>query len=140
MSNQTPKSAYDEIGGMIFFPRMLSKIRLNASGALRDDFLRNLGTGMDGRCVDFLRVGYTDLKGRVLAGGPDEEILEWCYQTGRRLNENDLLIWNHFIRTLGRDDHATERLNEVKAESGLAHRDDIQTLADYFEVDEGRRP
>ncbi len=125
---------------MAFFPRMLSKIRLNARGELREDFLRNLGIGMDGRCVDVLRVAYADLRARTLAGGDDEAILQWCYETGRRLNENDLLIWNHFIRTLGRNDHATERLNEVKADSGLAHRDDIQTLADYFEVDEGRRP
>jgi hypothetical protein len=30
-------------------------------------------------CLAFLRVNYNDLRDR-LAGGNDEEILEWCYE------------------------------------------------------------
>jgi hypothetical protein len=32
----------------------------------------------------------------VLQGGTDEEILEWCFEKGRRLNQGDLVVWNVF--------------------------------------------
>ena len=41
---------------------------------------------------------------------------------------------------LGWRDRATSALEKHKAASGLAHRDDILTMPDYFDVDEGRRP
>ncbi len=124
---------------MRYFARMLDKIRLHAKSELRPDFHANLGKGADGWCCGFLRVDYAALKARVLEGGTDEDILEWCYTNGRRLNEGDLTIWNEFSRKLGWNDFASDRLRKVKAESGLAHRDDIQTMSEYFEVDEGRR-
>ncbi len=136
----TPISAYEKTGGLVYFPRMLSKIRLFAAGELRPDFHANLGVGADGRMCDFLRVNYTDLRDRVLAGGTDEEILEWCYETGRRLNKGDVFVWNGFSLKLGWNDLASERLKQVKAEAGLADRDDIQTMPEFFEVDEGRKP
>lgn len=134
-----PKSAYDETLGMAFFARTLSKIRLFAAGELRPDFHRNLGNGADGRLCDFLRVEYTALCERTLAGGSDEEILEWCYTTGRRLNKGDLLVWNGFVLKLGWNDFASGRLHKVKEDAGLAERGDIQTMPQFFDVDEGRK-
>ena len=37
------------------------------------------------------------------------------------------------------DDGSTEELAAYKAESGLAHRADLVTFFDFYEVDEGRR-
>ena len=123
---------------MRYFPRMLDKIRLHAKGELRPDFHENLGKGMDARCCDFLRVDYDALKNRLIEGGTDEEVLEWCYTSGRRLNDGDLFVWNGFASKIGWKDFASNRLKQLKAESGLSHRDDIQTMGDFFEVDEGR--
>ena len=36
MNNQTPCSGYVETSGIIFFARMLDKVRLNAQGLLPD--------------------------------------------------------------------------------------------------------
>ncbi len=138
--SQKPVSAYAKAGGMAYFPRMLSKIRLHAIGDLPDDYHTNLGKGADGFCAGFLRVEYSALTQRVLQGGTDDEILEWCYQNGRRLNEDDMFVWNGFILKLGWNDPASRRLQKVKAEGGLSHRDDIQTMSDFFDVDEGRKP
>jgi hypothetical protein len=88
----------------------------------------------------FLRVAYSDLKNRVLEGGTDEEILTWCFEKGRRLDETDLMIWNEFNRKLGWNDRATPHLQKLKTRSVLANRDDIVTMVDYFDVDEGRKP
>lgn len=139
--NTKPKSAYEKAGGMSYFPRMLDKIRLHTRGELHPDFHANLGLAMgaDGLCCRFLRVAYSDLKARVQEGGTDEEILEWCFQNGRRLDETDLIIWNEFNRKLGWNDRATQLLQKLKAKSGLANRDDIVTMVDYFDADEGRK-
>jgi len=138
--SQKPVSAYAKAGGMAYFPRMLSKIRLHAVGELPLDYHANLGKGADGFCASFLRVQYDALTQHVLSGGTDDEILEWCFATGRRLNEDDLIVWNGFILKLGWNDPASRRLQKVKADAGLAHRDDIQTMPDFFDVDEGRKP
>ena len=134
-----PLSAYQETLGMIYFARMLDKIRLNAAGELREDFCDNLGSGFDERCVNYLRVEYADITARVLRGGGDEEILRWCFEAGRELDENDIFIWNQYLKKVGWKDGATEILARRKMESGLAGRDDIETMLEYFEYDEGRK-
>ena len=124
---------------MIYFARMLDKIRLSAAQKLREDFCENLGTGLDGRCTGYLRVDYADLAARVQVGGEDEEILRWCYEAGRELDKVDIFVWNEFMRKLGWNDPVTETLMRRKKESGLEGRDEIQTMAEYFEYDEGRK-
>ncbi len=118
---------------------MLAKIRLQAAGRLWEELQTNLGKGSDGWCLGFLHVDYEDLRARVLEGGTDEAILQWCQEHGRPLNEADKLVWNAFASKLGWNDHVSAMLTKRKAESGLSHRDDIQTMPHYIDVDEGRR-
>jgi hypothetical protein len=140
LMKKTPLTPYQETLGLIYFARMLDKIRLQARGELREDFQANLGKGFDARLTNFLRVPYESVVRRTLEGGSDEDVLRWCYQTGRELNESDAFIWSGFLRKVGWNDAMTETLQRRKKESGLAHRDDVQTMLDYFEADEGRRP
>ena len=143
MSDQStyPKSPSEEGGGMRYFPRMLDKIRLHAKEELADDYHPNLGKqqAADGACCNFLRVNYDELRSRVLAGGSDEEILEWCYDTGRRLNGGDLVIWNAFISKLGWNDFAFDRLKSAKERLGITGHDDIQTVGEVIDFEEGRK-
>jgi len=141
-AQKVPRSAYDQTLGIVYFARMLDKIRQHAAGDLHADYHKNLGKGFDGRCTRFLGVEYDDLRARVGQGGADEEILEWCFQNGRRPNEEQILVWNQFMLKRGWRDEAdgsTQELEKYKSSSGLAHRTDILTLFDYYEVDEGRR-
>jgi gluconokinase len=138
-----PRSAFDQVGGLVYFARMLDKIRLKAEGKLSSDYHENLGKGFDGRCIRFLGVNYSALCERVSQGGSDEEILTWCFDKGRKPSEEEILIWNSFLRKRGWRDEAdgvTQELENYKARSGMAQRTDIQTFFDYYEVDEGRRP
>jgi gluconokinase len=139
-ASSVPRSGADQVSGLRYFARMLDKIRKHARGELRADFHANLGKGADSWCTGFLHVDYEALKQRVLEGGTDEEILEWCQAHGRRLNDTDQMVWNQFTSKLGWNDFASKRLAELKQESGLAQRDDIQTMGHYWEVDEGRKP
>jgi gluconokinase len=118
---------------------MLDKIRKFARGELRADFHKNLGIGFDGRCIGYLRVRYEDLRHRTLHGGSDEEILRWCFQNGRELNADDILIWNEFMRKRGWNDEASATLAKFKEDSGLSDKHEIQTIFEYFEFDEGRK-
>lgn len=49
------------MGGLVYFGRMLDKIRLLAEGSLPEDYHPNLGKGFDGACCRFLRVAYEDV-------------------------------------------------------------------------------
>ena len=143
LQNEVPRSAYDRTGGIVYFARMLHKIRLYAAGKLRADFHPNLGSGFDGRCCRFLAVEYAALRDRVLAGGTDDEILAWCFARGMRPDAEQVLVWNKFMEKRGwrdEDDGSTQELEQYKAASGLGDRKDLLTFFDYYEVDEGRKP
>jgi len=107
-----PKSPREMTRGMMYFPRMLDKIRLHARGELHEDYRKNLGAtkAADGACCNFLRLNYVDLRERVLQGGTDEEILEWCFEKGRR-----------------------------KRKHGITDRTDIVTIPDLIDFDEERK-
>jgi gluconokinase len=136
-----PKSPNEMTGGMMYFPRMLDKIRLHGSGELPEDYHANLGKPRtaDGACTNFLRMNYGVLRQRVLKGGTDEEILEWCYANGRRLNEGDILVWNGFVSKLGWNDFASPLLEEGKQKCGIPDRTDIVTIPELIDFDEKRR-
>ena len=136
-----PKSPTEKTNGMIYFPRMLDKIRLHARGELGEDYHKNLGAqrAADGACCNFLRINYVDLVQRVKQGGSDEEILEWCFEKGRRLNEGDLVVWNGFASKLGWRDFMTPRFEQMKKEHGIADRDDIACVPDLMDFEEGRK-
>ena len=136
-----PKSPTEMTRGMIYFPRMLDKIRLHARGELGEDYHANLGhrKAADGACCNFLRVSYADLCQRVLQGGTDEEIMDWCFEKGRRLNEGDLVVWNAFATKLGWRDFASALLERRKKEYGISDRADIVTIPELIDFDEGRK-
>jgi len=128
--------------GMMYFSRMLDKIRLHARGGLHEDYLKNFGAPrtLDGVCCNFLRVHHRDLCERVKQGGTDEEILEWCFGKGRRLNQGDLFVWNGFASKLGWRDSSSSVLEERKEKYGIGDRTDILTIPDLIDFDEGRFP
>lgn len=138
---EVPISAYQETSGLCYFARMLDKVRKFAAGVLREDFHENLGAKgkLDGMLCDFLQVDHAKLTERTLQGGSDEDIFDWCQETGRQLSEIDKKVWNAFASKLGWNDYVTPFLEEYKAGSGFADRPDIQTMFEYYEFDEGRK-
>lgn len=141
MNEQLPRSPYDMAGGVIYFPRLLDKIRLHARGLLPESYHNNLGREFDGHCLAFLNVQYEGLRIRVLAGGSDEEILEWCFINGRRPSKTEIEIFNGFMQKAGWRDSSGERLGPLLQRSGLTHLDrQCATRFDFIEFDEGRTP
>lgn len=138
-----PRSPYDRVAGLVYFPRVLDKIRLNMAGQLHVDYHSHLGERMDARCCTFLGVTYDDLVSKVTQGLSDEEIAVWSFSHGRTPSEQDIQLWNSFMTKRGwreEDPEVMETLKRFKGASGFDDRDDIQTFFDYFEVDEKRKP
>jgi hypothetical protein len=124
----------EQVGGIVFFGRMLDKIRLHAQGRLPADY--NRGTGFDGRVCRFLRVEYPTVVERALSGGSDEEILAWCFAQGRKPNEEEIFIFNAFLTKRGWQDDGSAELEAMKHKRGFADRADIRTFFDFHKADE----
>jgi gluconokinase len=136
------RSPYVKVGRLVYFGRMLDKIRLHAAGKLPvDEYVPNLGKGFDGRCCSFLRVSYDELKTRVLAdaGAADEQLLAWAEERGGRRSDEECEIWNGFMTKRGWRDAGAETLKKRIAESHLESKP-IMTMFDYLDFDEGRDP
>ena len=134
------RSPSEKVGGLFYFGRMLDKIRAHAKGELPSDYHANLGKGFDDKCVKFLRVNYEQLVEHVKKAGTDEEILQWCFSVGRRPSENDIYVWNEFMRKRGWNDEVSEMVTRRKAEAGMSDRSDIETSFQFIDADEGRLP
>ncbi len=141
MASEFPRSPYDVISGLVYFPRMLDKIRRRAAGTLPEVYHEFMGDAFDGRCVRFLGVTYEDLRTRVLAGGTDEEVLAWCREHGTRRTEEEMEVWSDFMRKRGWRDSARERVIFRLKEAGLeARAAEASTMFDFIDLDEGRTP
>ena len=135
------RSAYEEVGGIVYFGRMLDKIRLKARDELPSGY--NVGTkawyDFDSRCTRFLKVKYGGLRKRALQGGSDLQLLRWCFKNGRKPTGEEIEIWNTFMRKRGWKDPSSVSLEEEKRAAGLAERSEIVTWFDLFDAEEGRR-
>jgi hypothetical protein len=135
------RSPYEKVGRLFYFGRMLDKIRLHAAGKLPEsDYAANLGRGFDGRCCNFLRVAYDNLKAHVLAGGSsDAEALAWAERQGGGRTDEECEVWNGFMMKRCWRDEGAELLARRIRESGLEGKE-VLTMFDYLDFDEGRDP
>lgn len=137
------RSVYAKVGRLVYFGRMLDKIRLHSKGQLPEDYVVNLGDGkflsLDGRCCRFLGIAYAGLRDETLAGGTDEALLEWAHAHGAPRTDEECHVWNRFLLKLGWRDERSEVLPQRIIDSGLTGKP-IETIADHIEFDEGRDP
>jgi len=87
-----------------------------------------------------LEVDYDQLVERAKQGGTDDEILRWCFSMGRQPSENEIRVWNEFMRKRGWNDEVSETLERRKKEAGMAGRSEIETMFAFIDADEGRSP
>lgn len=137
------RSCYAKVDRLVYFGRLLDKIRLHAAGRLPADYVTNIGEAQpfffDARCCRFLRVPHTEIAARTLAGGTDEEILAWAEERGGRRSDDDCITWNRFMTKIGWRDDRAGALRDRVVKLGLDPAQ-IQTGFDFIEHDEGRDP
>ena len=137
------RSPYAKVGRLVYFGRMLDKIRLHAAGKLPEAWQPMLGAdakgSFDWRCCQFLKIDYAELTTETLKGDKsDEELLAWACAHGRQPTEQEIEVWNGFMTKRGWRDAGTQRLNERLAEIGLPPGT-VETMFEYIDLDEGRK-
>ena len=138
MSTFLPVSPYETCRGLVYFPRMIDKIRKHTDGQLGADYVPNLGKGFDVRCCSLLGINYDALAAAVGSSMTDEQAWEWVSQNGQAPTEEQIEVWNGFMTRRGWKDDIADILERRKKESGFEKRSEIQTMFDYIDADEGR--
>jgi gluconokinase len=132
------RSPAEKLGGLVYFGRMLDKIRVHGRGELPEDYQPNLGKGFDAKCCAFLHIDYSDVVTRVNEGASDDEVLAWAFTHGRQPTDKEITMWNEFMRKFGWRDEAAEILERRKREAGMQRRDEIETMFQFIDADEER--
>ncbi|MEW6683529.1 MAG: DUF5069 domain-containing protein [Nitrospirota bacterium] len=135
------RSPRDTLGGYVFLPRLIDKVRLHARGALPPAYLPQLlgesGT-LDGRFVVFTGLDREALRAAILSAPDDAAVLAWVEQHAVPHSEDENRAWISAIDAYRPDPDRTRRRAQLYPE--LAARFDVATLSlfDLIDLDEGR--
>jgi hypothetical protein len=135
------RSPAQQVHGLVYFGRMLDKIRLHGQGKLPEGWEAMRGAPspntFDARCCRFLGIDYTAIEAETSRGGTDEELLAWAFRNGRKPADDEIEVWNAFMTKRGWRDAGTQRLHERLAELGLPPGT-VETMFEFIDLDEGR--
>ena len=138
MKNLDLRSPCEKVGDLVYFGRMLDKIRAGANGKLPPEYQEKLGKSLDERCLDFLGVSYDLVVQFVNEGLSDAAILQSCFGMGHRPSKGEIYMWNEFMRKRGWNDELSETLESQKKKGAMLSRSEIQTVFQFIDADEGR--
>jgi hypothetical protein len=133
-----PRSPRETMAGWVYLPRFIDKIRLHLAGKLPPDYQENFTKGFDGAWLKAAGLTaeqfITTIKGTITDG----QVCDWVRKNVQK-SETEKAAFNDFIINRGREgEEVKARLNQRKAEAGLAQRHDIQTFVDFIDADEKR--
>jgi gluconokinase len=137
------RSPYIKVGRLVYFGRMMDKIRLHAVGKLPSDYQANLGDTkplmFDARCCRFLGVTFTQLQTQAAQLTDDSAVLSWAHANGIQRTDEECEHWNAFMLKLGWRDSRSHILKTRMIECGVEGKP-IETMFDLQDFDEGRDP
>ncbi|HVY68801.1 MAG TPA: DUF5069 domain-containing protein [Verrucomicrobiae bacterium] len=134
-----PRSPRETMAGWVHLPRLIDKIRLHLAGKLHPDYQDNFGKGFDGKWLAAAGLSLDQLIAVVKASTTDGEVCDWVARNVKKTVADREAHRQSMLEYPRKDDAAgQERLKQRKAQSGLAHRDDIQRFVDYIDADEKR--
>ena len=138
-----PRSPKVLLGGIAHLARFIDKIRLRNRGLIQD--YNYITTGFDKHLIDFLRIDPHAFERRVLAGGSDQEFLDWIRAQGEPRTPEEIEQWNHILlASRPKDDAARQRfqgrLQDIAAKRGVpvSSLPPVSTWAEVIELDEDR--
>jgi uncharacterized protein DUF5069 len=132
------RSPYDKTFGLVYFGRMLDKIRSLTRGELPPEYVENFEKDFDEKCAMFLGVNYELVVHYVNQGLTDQAILQSCFGMGHRPSEGEIHMWNEFMRKRGWNDELSGVLENQKKKRAMLSRSEIQTAFQFIDADAGR--
>ena len=136
-----PRSPRETMGGWIYLPRLIDKIRLNLAGKLHEDYLPNfLHRGFDFKWFEAAGVDPDEFTSLVAASETDGQVVDWVSRNVLA-NDETRTAFNAGVASYGSDQsdaELRERLDQRKEDAGMGERNDIQCFVDFIDADEGR--
>ena len=144
MPHQTyPRSPKVVLGGIAHLGRFIDKIRLRHAGQIQD--YNYITVGFDKYLIDFLGIDAKAFEQRVLAGGTDEDLLNWVKANSRKPSDQEVAQWSQGLLAAGPKDEAArqrfqDRLQEIATKRGVvvSSLPSVTTWAEVIELDEAR--
>ncbi|MBS0155302.1 MAG: DUF5069 domain-containing protein [Nitrospira sp.] len=144
MTNQTyPRSPKALLGGIAHLGRFIDKIRLRHAGQIQD--YNYITMGFDKYLIDFFGIDAKAFEWQVLAGGADEELINWVKTNGRKPSDEEITQWSTNLLASGPKDESARqrfqgRLQEIATKRGVSvdSLPPVSTWADIIELDEDR--
>ena len=134
-----PRSPRETMSGWTYLPRFVDKIRLHLAGKLHPDYQENFTKGFDAAWLKAAGLTAEEFIGVVKTTITDGEVADWVVRYVRKTEADKAAHRDYILKRGTESDEAIRaRLKMRKEESGLAHRDDIQTFVDYIDADEKR--
>jgi len=132
------RSPYDKTFGLVYFGRMLDKIRSLARGELLREYVEDFEKDFDQKCAMFLGINYDLVVNYVNEGLTDQAVLQSCFGMGHRPCEGEIYMWNEFMRKRGWNDELSGLLEDQKKKHAMLSRSEIQTAFQFIDADAGR--
>ena len=133
-----PRSPHEMMCGWVYLPRFIDKIRLHLAGKLHPDYQENFTKAFDGawlKAAGLQADAFIEVVKNTITDG---QVADWVDKNVKR-TDAEKKAFNDYLLNRGRDDEAVAaRLKMRKEQSGMAHRDDIQTFVAYIDADEKR--
>jgi hypothetical protein len=117
----------------------VDKIRLHLAGKLHADYTENFCKGFDGLWLEKAGVNAQEFIEVVRQSITDGEVCDWV-RLHANATESVKAAHRERVMSSPQPDNADAlaRLKMRKEQSGLGHRNDIQTFVDYIDADEKR--
>lgn len=137
------RSPREKLGGYIFLPRLIDKVRLHAQGRLPAEYIGNLlkpGLTTDGRFLEFTGLDGEELRNAILATDTDADVLSWVLQRARASSDTDKRQWAEKVDAYRPDANIAQLRKKFYPD--LAKKVDVTLLSvfDLIDMDEGRIP
>jgi Domain of unknown function (DUF5069) len=134
-----PRSPRETMAGWIYLPRYIDKIRLHLAGRLHPDYQPYFGKGFDGMWLTAAGVTHEQMIEVVENSITDGDVCDWVRQNVEAAPAAKAAHRETMLNRPSPDDTAgQERLQQRKAEAGIAGRDDVKTFVDMIDADEKR--
>jgi hypothetical protein len=135
LTTGVPRSPYDEVGGIVFLPRTIDKMRAFIAGTVGP---YNAKTGVSTGVFDLFGVTPDEFEQVVRENPRDEGVLQ-ALMTRKPLSQAEIEDWNRrAVNRAPTDEAGWERHWKQLADAGYGDRKDIRTTFDRLDLDDGR--
>ncbi len=131
-----PRSGREQIGGVVFLPRTIDKMRAFVNGTQGE---YNSHRGLSSRVFNLFGVTPEQFEQAVRENPTDEGVLEWLYQHGKQPSQQEIEAHNQAVLTAGpQNDEGRARFRASLERLGFGDRTDVTTFVDSEDLEEGR--